>query len=107
MLGFPKKMENKKNIVLTAKIYDGESYRYEELVPNKNGDSYPLYLNMDSNGSISWSDSNPFYKEIKEKKDQIELLEKTVKELFKVVEEQQERIDDLTDSLNKIINYLK
>jgi hypothetical protein len=108
----------KGNIILHRKKFNGSSYYHLEIEPVIKGTQYPLSLQLDENNNLFWGDSstlipNSIIKEVIETpqledyKPHFNLLAETTRDLFSVVSEQQERIDELSDKLNKIINFLK
>ena len=86
------------NIILHK--YDSEN-GFTEIIP-KLGNIFPQILQIDASGIVSWS-----HDDLVIFKSHMDIMEDTTRDLFIVIDEQQKRIDELTDKLNTVINFLK
>jgi len=86
------KFQNK-NIVLHQVQVDGSIMSFKEFQPELGGD-YPQFLQIDPSGKISWINLS----DIKA----IKLVTDTTRDLFEVIDEQQERLDKITKNINTI-----
>ena len=93
----------KNNILLHKSQFNGEKWVFKEFYPPMEKE-FPQFLSLDSSGDIIWKSVN-FNHQSNE--NEIYLLKETLKDLFTVVSEQQNRLDEMTDSINQIINFLK
>ena len=112
MGGIRKETERKimRNILIHQFRTDGPLKYYKEVVP-KFDDKFPQVIQIDASGVISWKhleESKPVeIPEFPNYQPQIEGVENTTMDMFTIIAEQQERIDELTDKLNFVIKFLK
>ena len=98
------------NIVLHHITVEGGKKTIKEIIPGLDS-SYPQSLQIDASGVISFkkleSPEPVPQQEIPDYSPKIKIVQETTKDMFEIIAEQQERINELTDKLNSVIKFLK